>query len=202
MTRRCRRMSAAAAPGSPQSLSRQGAVADLADAAQGHPGSAGLEPAGERCRNGADPHRPCRRPADAGRGAEGARAADRAAAGAAPDGLRPGCRSRRATAVSAVAAGARPGGSGRRPDDAAGQPAAEPAAVAGHGAAAARGRRPTCRSSSLEDIAALAEANRDGLFKAQLKRYVRLVGVEPGRLDVSLTGDAPEDACSATSRRG
>ena len=46
--------------------------------------------------------------------------------------------------------------------------------------------------ASLEDIASLAEANRDGLFKAQLKSYVRLVRVEPGRLDVGLAGDAPK----------
>jgi DNA polymerase-3 subunit gamma/tau len=45
---------------------------------------------------------------------------------------------------------------------------------------------------SLEDIAALADANRDALFKAQFKNFVRLVRVEPGRLDVSLTGDAPK----------
>ncbi len=45
---------------------------------------------------------------------------------------------------------------------------------------------------SLEDIAALADANRDMLFKVSLKQYVRLVRIEPGRLDVSLTGDAPK----------
>lgn len=51
---------------------------------------------------------------------------------------------------------------------------------------------PDVRVASLEDIASLAEANRDGLFKAQLKSCVRLVKVEPGRLDVALTGDAPK----------
>ena len=45
---------------------------------------------------------------------------------------------------------------------------------------------------SLEDIAALADAHRDKLFKISLKQYVRLVRLEPGRLDVSLTGEAPK----------
>jgi DNA polymerase-3 subunit gamma/tau len=45
---------------------------------------------------------------------------------------------------------------------------------------------------SLADIAALAETNRDMAFKVQLKRCVRLVKMEPGRLDLSLTDDAPK----------
>ena len=46
--------------------------------------------------------------------------------------------------------------------------------------------------TSLADIAALADANRDMTFKVMLKRCVRLVRIEPGRLDVNLTGDAPK----------
>jgi DNA polymerase-3 subunit gamma/tau len=46
--------------------------------------------------------------------------------------------------------------------------------------------------TSLADIAALADANRDMAFKVLVKRCVRLVRVEPGRLDVSLIGDAPK----------
>ncbi|WP_173934667.1 DNA polymerase III subunit gamma/tau [Chelativorans sp. Marseille-P2723] len=45
---------------------------------------------------------------------------------------------------------------------------------------------------SLADIAALAEANRDLAFKVQFKRSVRLVSIEPGRLSVNLTEDAPK----------
>ncbi|HEY6632124.1 MAG TPA: DNA polymerase III subunit gamma/tau, partial [Rhizobiaceae bacterium] len=44
---------------------------------------------------------------------------------------------------------------------------------------------------SLEDLAALADANRDKFLKISIKQYVRLVRIEPGRLDVNLTGDAP-----------
>jgi len=51
---------------------------------------------------------------------------------------------------------------------------------------------PAVPVKSLEDIAALADANRDMLFKTQFKACIRLVGIEPGRLDVSLTGDAPK----------
>jgi DNA polymerase-3 subunit gamma/tau len=51
---------------------------------------------------------------------------------------------------------------------------------------------PAVPMKSLADIAALADANRDKLFKVSLKQYVRLVRIEPGRLDVSLTGDAPK----------
>lgn len=49
---------------------------------------------------------------------------------------------------------------------------------------------PTLRS--LTDVIALAEANRDMKFKVEVKRHVRLVHIEPGRLDVSLTEDAPK----------
>lgn len=45
---------------------------------------------------------------------------------------------------------------------------------------------------SLADIAALADSNRDMAFKVLLKRCVRLVSLDPGRIEVSLTADAPK----------
>ncbi|MGX9571094.1 DNA polymerase III subunit gamma/tau [Mesorhizobium sp. f-mel] len=45
---------------------------------------------------------------------------------------------------------------------------------------------------SLADIIALADAQRDMAFKVLVKRCVRLVRIEPGRVDVSLTDDAPK----------
>jgi DNA polymerase-3 subunit gamma/tau len=45
---------------------------------------------------------------------------------------------------------------------------------------------------SLADIVALADAQRDIAFKVLVKRCIRLVRIEPGRIDVSLTGDAPK----------
>jgi len=45
---------------------------------------------------------------------------------------------------------------------------------------------------SLADIVALADAQRDIAFKVLVKRCIRLVRIEPGRIDVSLTNDAPK----------
>ena len=45
---------------------------------------------------------------------------------------------------------------------------------------------------SLEDIAALADANRDIAFKVSFKTHVRLVSIEPGRIEVSLAENAPK----------
>ncbi|WP_353643434.1 DNA polymerase III subunit gamma/tau [Mesorhizobium sp. WSM2239] len=51
---------------------------------------------------------------------------------------------------------------------------------------------PTVQIKSLADLVALADSHRDMAFKVLVKRCVRLVKIEPGRLDVSLTGDAPK----------
>jgi DNA polymerase-3 subunit gamma/tau len=45
---------------------------------------------------------------------------------------------------------------------------------------------------SLADIIALADVQRDMAFKVLIKRCIRLVRIEPGRIDVSLTDDAPK----------
>jgi DNA polymerase-3 subunit gamma/tau len=45
---------------------------------------------------------------------------------------------------------------------------------------------------SLADIVALADAQRDIAFKVLVKRCMRLVRIEPGRIDVNLTDDAPK----------
>ena len=51
---------------------------------------------------------------------------------------------------------------------------------------------PSVPVKSLADIADLADTNRDIAFKVQFKRCVRLVAIEPGRLSVNLTEDAPK----------
>jgi len=51
---------------------------------------------------------------------------------------------------------------------------------------------PAVPVKSLADIVALADLQRDMAFKVQVKRCVRLVRIEPGRIDVSLTDDAPK----------
>lgn len=55
--------------------------------------------------------------------------------------------------------------------------------------------------NSLADIAALADANRDLAFKVQLKNSVRLVRIEPGRLEVGLVEDAPKTLLNDISTR-
>ncbi len=51
---------------------------------------------------------------------------------------------------------------------------------------------PSVQVRSLADIAALADTHRDLAFKVLLKRYVRPVRIEPGRIEVGLTADAPK----------
>ena len=52
---------------------------------------------------------------------------------------------------------------------------------------------PAVPVKSLADIAALADANRDLFFKTQFKHCVRLVRIEPGRLEISLTAGCAKD---------
>ena len=51
---------------------------------------------------------------------------------------------------------------------------------------------PQVSVKSLADIVALADAQRDIAFKVLIKRCMRLVRIEPGRIDVNLTEDAPK----------
>jgi DNA polymerase-3 subunit gamma/tau len=60
---------------------------------------------------------------------------------------------------------------------------------------------PAVPLKSLADIAALADANRDMLFKTQFKNCIRLVRIDPGRLDISLTADAPKSLVTDLSAR-
>ncbi len=50
--------------------------------------------------------------------------------------------------------------------------------------------------AALADIAALAERHRDMAFKVRLKSCVRLVRIDDGRLEISLTPDAPKTLIS------
>ncbi|MEO9339179.1 DNA polymerase III subunit gamma/tau [Mesorhizobium sp. SB112] len=56
----------------------------------------------------------------------------------------------------------------------------------------AQPEEPEVPLKSIADIVALADANRDMTFKVLLKRCVRPVRIEPGRLEVSLTPEAPK----------
>ncbi|RCW23406.1 DNA polymerase III tau subunit [Ciceribacter lividus] len=54
---------------------------------------------------------------------------------------------------------------------------------------------------SLEDIAELCTQNRDPKLKALLRSYVRLVGLEPGRLEINLPPEAPKTLAGDLQRR-
>ena len=60
------------------------------------------------------------------------------------------------------------------------QPAAEPAP------------EPTVKVASLEDIADLCAVNKEPVLRARLRQSVHLVKLEPGRLEISLSSDAPK----------
>ncbi|MCT7374403.1 DNA polymerase III subunit gamma/tau [Chelativorans salis] len=68
-------------------------------------------------------------------------------------------------------------------------------------AAAPEAEPETVPLTSLADIAELAEAHRDMAFKVQFKRCVRLVRIEPGRLAVNLTEDAPKTLLNDLTNR-
>ena len=60
---------------------------------------------------------------------------------------------------------------------------------------------PMVQVSSLAEIVSLAEANRDIQLKVQLRKYVRPVRIEAGRLEVALTDDAPRSLLNDLSVR-
>ncbi|MEX0957066.1 MAG: DNA polymerase III subunit gamma/tau [Rhizobiaceae bacterium] len=61
--------------------------------------------------------------------------------------------------------------------------------------------RPQVPIASLDDIASLADANRDLQFKVLLKRCVRPVRIQNGKIEVSLTEDAPRALLNDMSAR-
>ena len=54
---------------------------------------------------------------------------------------------------------------------------------------------------SLEALVALSEARRDSLMTVSIRRYLKLVRIEPGRLEVALTPEAPLTLISDLTRR-
>ncbi|MBO6640018.1 MAG: DNA polymerase III subunit gamma/tau [Roseitalea sp.] len=55
--------------------------------------------------------------------------------------------------------------------------------------------------ASLQDLADLADRHRDPLMKVTIRKCVRLVSIEPGRLSVNLTDDAPATLLGDLSRK-
>jgi DNA polymerase-3 subunit gamma/tau len=94
--------------------------------------------------------------------------------------------------ISSGSMGGGAGGAAMRLVEAAPSPAKPVTAAAPAPAPALEPPAPSVPVKSLADIAALADANRDLAFKVLVKRCVRPVKIEPGRLEVSLTDDAPK----------
>ncbi|MCW4116017.1 DNA polymerase III subunit gamma/tau [Aurantimonas sp. MSK8Z-1] len=91
-------------------------------------------------------------------------------------------------------------------------PAARMAAIGGSGDARPRAAQPSPapmaqpgvaepRLTSLDDIAALAEAKRDSLMQVSVRRYLRPVKIETGRIEIALTDHAPRALVGDLARK-
>ena len=54
---------------------------------------------------------------------------------------------------------------------------------------------------TIEDLVAVAEAKRDSLMRVSLRRYVRPVKIETGRMEIALTDEAPPTLAGDLQRR-
>jgi DNA polymerase-3 subunit gamma/tau len=68
-------------------------------------------------------------------------------------------------------------------------------------AARIRTGAPAVPSTSMQDLADLADRHRDPLMKVNIRKCMRLVSIEPGKLAVNLTEDAPRALLGDLSRK-
>jgi DNA polymerase-3 subunit gamma/tau len=61
--------------------------------------------------------------------------------------------------------------------------------------------QPKVQINSLEELAELCTKNRDPKLRALLRNFVRLVGIEPGRLEINLPPEAPKSLVSDLQKR-
>ncbi len=61
--------------------------------------------------------------------------------------------------------------------------------------------QPEIQIASLEQLVALAESKRDSLMTVSIRRYLRLVKLVPGRLEVALTPEAPRTLITDLTRK-
>ena len=102
--------------------------------------------------------------------------------------------------VQAVASTRAPsGGGGAAMRLVASQPSAE--AAPAYEAPSPAEQQEAASVASVADIVALADRHRDMAFKVMVKRCVRPVRIENGRLEVALTGDAPKTLLNDLSNR-
>lgn len=77
----------------------------------------------------------------------------------------------------------------------------EPAPAPEPPMAAPEPAQPSVPVAGLQDLADLADRHRDPLMKVIIRKCVRLVSIEPGRLSVNLTEDAPPTLLGDLSRK-
>lgn len=61
--------------------------------------------------------------------------------------------------------------------------------------------RPEVEIATLEQLVALSESKRDSLMTVSIRRYLRLVKLVPGRLEVALTPEAPRTLITDLTRK-
>ena len=172
-----------------------GAVADVADAAQGHHRGAGRDAAGGGRRNGAGAHRLCRRHADAGRSDPDARAEWRRIAGGRGK-CGAGARRTAPRRVSSMQSSPPRASSAPR---AGAEASARPQMTAPM--AEAQSAPAALRIASFPELVALAGEKRDLLTKAALEADVRLVRIEDGRLELAMERSAARTLVNDLSRK-
>ena len=168
---------------------------DLADAAQGHRRGAGRDAARRRRRDGAGADRLCGRPADARTRRSGCSSKAAAARRCHPARRAPRGASAGADGVRCAALRAAPRCRAARPTMAA--PRARGAAAQTRSRAARRGAAasaPALRITSFPELVALAAEKRDVMTRIALKRDVRLVRFEDGRLETRAGARPPRAA--------
>ncbi len=174
------------------------AVADVADAAEGHRRGADRDAAGGGRRNGAGAHRLCRRPADAGRSDPDDRPEWRRRHRLRRRGeFRVGTRQRRFVRCPRCSFGP----ARMRPRCApAPRRRTRPQMIA-PAAPMRRQLRAALRIATFPELVALAGEKRDLLTKAALEADVRLVRIEDGRLEVALERSAARALINDLSRK-
>ncbi len=80
-------------------------------------------------------------------------------------------------------------------------PAAGPQGNGGVTALAIDSENALARFASFDDVVALIRANRDGMLRYEVEKYVRLAAYQPGRIEFTPTDDAPRDLAQRLAQR-
>ncbi|HCQ65171.1 MAG TPA: DNA polymerase III subunit gamma/tau [Rhodobacteraceae bacterium] len=92
-------------------------------------------------------------------------------------------------------------GAGPGPEARSRAPAAGPQGSGGVTALALDSENALARFASFDDVVALIRANRDGMLRYEVEKYVRLAAYQPGRIEFTPTDDAPRDLAQRLAQR-